>query len=78
MTLMETTFDTKKKRGNFKMKAIITIITALIVNLLVSAGEGWFLMNVWNWLAESIAGMPPIPSYNIAFAICALLNFIIK
>ena len=78
MMLMETTFDTKKKRGNFKMKAIVTIIAALIVNLLVSAGEGWFLMNVWNWLAESIAGMPPIPSYSIAFAICALLNFLFK
>lgn len=76
--LMETTFDTKKKRGNFKMKAIITIIAALIVYLLVSAAEGWFLMNVWNWLAESIAGMPPIPSYGIAFAICALLNFLFK
>lgn len=60
------------------MKAIVTIISALIVYLLISAGEGWFLMIVWNWLAGSIAGMPPIPSYSIAFAICALLNFLFK
>ena len=60
------------------MKAIITIIAALIFNLLISAGEGWFLMIIWNWLAGSITGMPPIPSYSIAFAICALLNFLFK
>lgn len=60
------------------MKAIVTIIAALIVNLLVSAGEGWFLMLIWNWLAGYITGMPPIPSYGIAFSICALLNFIFK
>jgi hypothetical protein len=60
------------------MKAIITIIAALIVCLLVSAAEGWFLMLIWNWLAENIACMPPIPSYGIAFSICALLNFIFK
>lgn len=60
------------------MKAIITIIAALIVYLLVSAAEGWFLMIIWNWLAGSIASMPPIPSYGIAFSICALLNFIFK
>lgn len=60
------------------MKAIITIIIALIILLLVSAAEGWLLMVIWNWLAGSIAGMPPIPSYGIAFAICALLNFLFK
>ena len=60
------------------MKAIITIIAALIVYLLVSAIEGWFLMIIWNWLAGSITGLPPIPSYSIAFAICALLNFLFK
>ena len=58
------------------MKAIITLIITLIIYLLISAAEGWFLMIIWNWLAESIAGMPPIPSYGIAFSICALLNFI--
>ena len=76
--LMETTFDMKKKRGNFKMKAIITIIAALIVFLFVSATEGWLLLTVWNWLAQSIVGLPAIPSYSIAFAICALLNLIFK
>lgn len=60
------------------MKAIITIIVALVISLLISAAEGWFLMIIWNWLAGNIAGMPPIPSYSIAFAICALLNFIFK
>lgn len=60
------------------MKAIITIIVALIILLLVSAAEGWLLMVIWNWLAGNIAGMPPIPSYGIAFSICALLNFLFK
>lgn len=60
------------------MKAIITVIAALIVCLLVSAAEGWFLLVIWNWLAENITGMPPIPSYSIAFSICALLNFLFK
>lgn len=60
------------------MKAIIAIIAALIFNLLVSAGEGWFLMTVWNWIASSVASLPPIPSYGIAFAICMLLNMLFK
>lgn len=60
------------------MKTIITIIVSLILSLLISAAEGWFLMIIWNWLAGSIAGMPPIPSYCIAFSICALLNFLFK
>lgn len=60
------------------MKAIIAIIVALIFSLLISAAEGWFLMIIWNWLAGNIAGMPPIPSYSIAFTICVLLNFLFK
>lgn len=60
------------------MKAIITIIITLIISLLISAAEGWFLMIIWNWLAGSITGMSPIPSYSIAFAICVLLNFLFK
>jgi hypothetical protein len=68
----------KKKRGNFKMKSIITILVAMLIWVLVSAAEGWFLMTVWNWIASSVASLPPIPSYGVAFAICMLLNMLFK
>lgn len=60
------------------MKAIITIIITLLIYALVSAAEGWLLLMVWNWLTGSIAGLPAIPSFSVAFAICALFNLIFK